>query len=33
MLNDSEAALAFMSFIRSSKAASIIRAHGYEIAE
>ncbi len=33
LLNDNEAARAFMSFIRSSKAASIIRAHGYEIAE
>jgi molybdate transport system substrate-binding protein len=33
LLNESEAAHAFVLFIRSSKAASIIRAHGYDIAE
>jgi molybdate transport system substrate-binding protein len=33
LLNDNEATRAFISFIRSSKAASIIRAHGYEIAD
>lgn len=33
LLRDNEAAEAFMSFIRSGKAARIIRAHGYSIAD